>query len=176
MSITESSHLEAVVGVPPSTLQYMNLKQEYDCVVDGQESTATLARILPETDKTTRTVPVVFELQDKRFRPGQVVRIPISEPVEHDGFWIPTAALLPASKGLWSVFVVVEQDGKQIAQRRFVTVQLNDGGRSLINENQNSPENSLIQGTIQPGDLIIIEGVQKIAIGQPVKVKQLKSK
>ena len=171
LSITESSTLEAVVGVPPKTLKFIKRCGQVECNVEGERCKATLVRILPETDQLTRTVPVVFELEENRFKPGQIIRVIISEPRQHNGYWIPTEALLPASKGLWSVFVVVEKDGHLKAQRRYVTVHLNDGERSLVGEKKNPPKKkSLIQGTISLGDQIIADGVHKVTNGQRVKV------
>lgn len=159
LRITESTHLEAIVGVPPATLPFIRVKETLKCQIDGRETKATVARILPEAEKQTRTVPIVLKLDASEFKPGQVLKVRIPESRELSGVWVPTSALLPATKGLWSLFVAAKEGPRHIAERRLVEVLMTEGDRTLV------------RGTLKSGELLITEGVHRVAKGQSVQVK-----
>lgn len=156
--LTEHTNLEAAIGLPPALIPSISIDQEFDATSGELSFKARLIRILPETDNATRTVPVIFQIKSSQVKPGQIVRIGVEEKRAVDGVWVPTESLLPATKGLWSVFVVDESAKVAVTKPRTVEVLFSDGGRSLI------------QGTITGGDKIVREGAQRLSQGQSVRI------
>lgn len=194
LELTQDSHLEARIGVPSNLIPFLlEIKQPLTAKVNGVEVNVKLARILPESDAATRTIPVVFTIEsmrvedgkgspangdtatdstptDSRIRPGQLVRIVIKEKRKRRGIWIPTVALTPAGKGLWSVFVVRPKDNQQRVSSEIVEVIHSDGELSLV-------QGTLIDGdrVVVAGDKIVANGVHRIAQGQEVTIVKTKT-
>lgn len=156
--LTETSRLEAAIGLPPALLPSLSHGQRFKFQWNDKSYWATLARILPEIDSATRTVPVIFELDVSPLKPGQIIRIVINEERERKGVWVPTESLLPAAKGTWSVFVMNESGKVPVVKSQSVKVLFTEGERSLIS------------GTIKNGDKIVCEGAHRISQGQAVEV------
>jgi multidrug efflux pump subunit AcrA (membrane-fusion protein) len=117
--------------------------------------------MLPEIDLATRTQTVVIEIdrsQSPEVVPGQVVQTSITQQVDKQGFLLPTAALLPGVRGLWSVYAVIQDNGQDVIQRRHVEVLHTSGDQVLV------------QGTVAEGDRVVISGVQRLVSGQRVRV------
>lgn len=159
--ITESSVLEARVGLPPSAVAQLSPGQTVSVRVGSQRVQATLARIRPELNSQTRTRVAIFELAENpngALAPGQIVQVPVTETTAGDGFWLPTTALTPGDRGLWVASAVVSVDGHDTVEARPVEILHTDGERVLV------------RGTLRAGDRIISSGVQRIVPGQRVKV------
>ena len=156
--LTEHTNLEAIIGLPPALVPSLEIGQELEATSGKLSFKARLIRILPETDNATRTVPVIFQVNSSQVKPGQIVRIGVEEKRAVNGVWVPTESLLPATKGLWSVFVVDETTKVTMTKPKTVEVLFSDGGRSLI------------QGTITGGDKIVREGAQRLSQGQFVRI------
>ncbi len=125
--------------------------------------TGQFVRLLPEIDVATRTQTVVIEVDQSttaRLVPGQVVHMNTTQKIDEDGFLLPTAALLPGVRGLWTLFAVVSDDGKPVIQRRYVEVLHTSG------------HNVLVRGTLAPGDRVVTSGVQRLVNGQQVEVAE----
>ncbi len=144
--------------MPPALLPSLSRGQRFKFQWNDKTYWATLARILPEIDSATRTVPVIFELDVSPLKPGQIIRIVINEERERKGVWVPTESLLPAAKGTWSVFVMNESGKVPVVKSQSVKVLFTEGERSLIS------------GTIKNGDKIVCEGAHRISQGQAVEV------
>ncbi len=156
--LTETSQLEAAIGLPPALLSSLSEGQRFEFQFDDKIYWATLARILPEIDNITRTVPVIFKLDACPLKPGQIIRIVIEEERDRKGIWVPTESLLPAAKGTWSVFVIDESGKVPITKAQSVKVIFTEGERSLIS------------GTVNSGDKIVCEGAQRLSQGQAVRI------
>ena len=111
-------------------------------------------------------IPVVFELSRKDFKPGQIVRLSIDERIEQSGIWVPTQALIPGARGLWSLLVVKQVDGVDKAIRYSVSVLFNAGNRTLVSGTLESGDEVILKD----GDRIISEGTQRISQGQEVEI------
>lgn len=168
LRITEDHKLEAIVGLPPKMVKQIKVGSELDCIPDSEKANeplpkATVTRILPETDQRTRMIPVVVELSHEEFKPGELVRIRLSETRNQSGVFVPTVALVPSANGLAAVFVVKGKPGDQKAVLTPVS--------KLFNDRQfTKGKFTLVEGTLNKGDLIISSGVQRITNGQNVTV------
>jgi RND family efflux transporter MFP subunit len=159
--IVEHLTLEARIGLPLHAVQTLSIGDAIKLEVGETCSTGTFVRRLPEIDIATRTQTVVIEIDQnssKNLVPGQVVQTSINQQIDQRGFLLPTASLLPGVRGLWSLFAVIEKDGKSVIQRRHVEVLHTSG------------DHVLIRGTLDEGDRVVISGVQRLVAGQQVGV------
>lgn len=151
--LLEADALEAWIGVPPRSARALKAGTEIDVTIAGESYRATIRSIRPELDAETRTQNVILRIEKPGgLVAGEVARVGVREPVAMTGFWVPTAALTPDRRGLWSVQVA--EDGLSAA--RPVEVIENDGDRSFV------------RGTLQAGERIIVEGVHRVVPGQAV--------
>jgi hypothetical protein len=117
---------------------------------------------LPEIDESTRTAAVVFQFDPgQRLLVGQLARLALQQRVDTKGIWLPTSALVKGIRGLWSCFAVekTHDRGAYEVRRRDVEVLHTEADRVFV------------RGTINDGDRIIKDGVQRVVPGQLVKVK-----
>lgn len=167
LRVSENNRLEVTVGIAPSSIGKIRKGNIHQCVVDGENTQVTVRRILPETDEQTRMIPVVFELIGN-FSPGQIARIQIKEKSSLSGVWVPTSALVPGARGMWSIYVAeTGSDNFQYATMHTVNQLFVDGERSLVTGALDSGER-----IIEPlnDKTVIAEGPQRIAQGQRIKI------
>ncbi len=167
--IVEDAELEVHIGVPIGFVEQVDVGSEHTLKVDGTNVAVTVMAVLPEVDRQTRTRTAILrpakERDGNQNQPavvdGQLARIELTQRVEQSGFWLPMAALTRSTRGLWSVYAVVddtENDGSFVAERREVEVLHTTGDRVFV------------RGTIRAGDRIINAGLQRIVPGQLVTI------
>ena len=157
LHLVEDQFLEAWVGVPPATARALSTEQVIS--VEGREIPALVRSRRPALDTVTRTQNVVLHIDPQHadgMVSGQIVRLNVSENTPCDGVLVPTTALTPGPRGLWNVFVVFDDGGVQRVQRRSVDL--------LYSIN----EASLVSGTLEDGDLVVVDGVHRVVVGQEV--------
>jgi len=150
-------------------------KKSWKIYVAGKPYNGTIKTVLPEVDPATRTRQVIFQVNDNNndlapselstqgIAPGQIARFKLNfhEPI--DGFWIPTAALVPAARGTWSILVAAKSTADDQSNLEWLVVKREV---EILSANE---ERSLVRGTLEQGDLMIVTGVHRIAIGQHVQ-------
>ena len=112
-----------------------------------------------ELDAVTRTRTVLLQLDNlasDQVVSGQLCELNVESTVSGTGFWIPTSALSKGVRGLWSVMVVIATGDGYRTQKRDIEIINTDAGRVLA------------RGTIEDGDLIIVDGLHRLAEGQAV--------
>ncbi len=126
-----------------------------------QKIYATVATKAPELDASSRTQSLTLSLQTNDQTPtwnyGEVVEVWFFIATERDGFWLPYSALQSQGNGLWSVFVL-EGDG---AQQKV--------GRKLVSLVQLDDTAALVNGSLLPGELFIVDGLNRVVPGQLVQ-------
>lgn len=163
LRIVESGVLEARIGLPSAIAQSLVPGDSFALSTGSSERTGTLIRKLPEIDAATRTQTVIVSVDPADaplFVPGQVVQTSLTQQINQSGFLLPTPALLPGVRGLWSVFAVVSQDGRHLIERRYVEV-LHTSGNEV-----------LLRGTLSAGDRVVTSGVQRLVHGQFVQLPE----
>ena len=121
----------------------------------GKAMRAKINRIYPELDRKMRTLTLEAESEGKQeFIPGMFARLTVVTKSVSDATAIPLAALLQNAKGEKTVFVVTQ--GK--AEQRKVEIGI---------ETRDALE--VVSG-IAPGELVVIEGGEKLKNGVEVKV------
>ena len=142
------------VGLPPETAAQLRRAQSFDIVVDGRMVTATLTRIRPDLDTSTRTIPVLFSLEDAGALPfGEVGELVLPQTIAEPGYWLPITALQEGVRGLWTV-LSVDVDG--LVAREAVEV-LHVAG-----------ERTFVRGAL-PDAPILATGTHRVTPGQIVR-------
>jgi multidrug efflux pump subunit AcrA (membrane-fusion protein) len=161
--IVEHQHLEARIGLPAEITDEMIEAATVTLDVNGRKWPAQFERALPEVDIATRTRVIVLAIDSSAsdaLVPGQIVRAEIARSAALEGYWLPTEALSPGVRGMWSAWAVVEADGQDVVERRMLEIVHVRGDRVLV------------QGTIADGDRIIAGGTQRVVPGQRVRVQE----
>lgn len=162
LRILEHSVLEVQIGLPEQLVTDSAPTTSMEFSSGDFRFAGTLTRVHPEVDLETRTQTVVAEVRGpatEQLVPGQLVQAIVDHRVNSPGFWLPTTALSPGIRGLWSVWAVVPQDGELCVERRPVEILHTDGDRVLAS------------GTVAAGDRVVASGVQRVIPGQRVEVR-----
>lgn len=175
LRLVERKPPEAWIGLPPDVASSLKPDVEYELLVNSHPIKCRLKSVLPELDPATRTQTSVFETgedlpSDRRPTIGQVTQLKWQRPSQHDGYWIPTAALTRGVRGLWSVFMIepTTDEADDDSEREPGTFVVNRRDVELL---QVETDRVLVRGTIEPGDRIVSAGVHRLAPGQPVRIQ-----
>ncbi|AFY53198.1 RND family efflux transporter, MFP subunit [Rivularia sp. PCC 7116] len=156
--LVENSNREVKIGVPINIARKLTPKSQKELEIGGKIYSARVKSILPEVDTATRTRTVILQLPSTaQVSPQEIARLKIIQNIATEGYWLPITALVKGERGLWSCYAVVdEKDGNSKVERRLIEVLETNGKRVLV------------RGTIQAGDAIVIDGVQRLVTGQLV--------
>lgn len=160
--LVEDNNLEARIGIPAQKANQLGIGSSHRLKIGEQIIAGRVTSILPVVDSATRTVTVIFKLNQSRgIRSGQVVSVELSDSIPLSGYWLPTGALVKGTRGLWSCYVLGTADPENSRvfniQRKDVEVISIQGDRLLV------------RGTLTPGDRVIVEGAHRIVTGQMVE-------
>lgn len=165
LRLVETGSWEARIGVPPQHVPRVGSAQTV--AIAGTSYPAQVLSILPEVDPTSRTVTVLLDVDvdmDMNDVPsGQTARLMLSDRVVSEGYWVPTTALVPGVRGLWTVYTVTPDEDAQEPARFIVN-------RQEVEILHMETERVLVRGTLQPGDRIVAEGSQRLVPGQIVRL------
>lgn len=167
LSLVEAGSLEARVGVPPAVADTLTVGSEQAVVVGDRTYPATITALLPELDATSRTVTVVLEIPAADLTVGQTVRLTVAETQAAEGMWLPTTALVPGERRLWSVYVLTEPKlaaGEERSPNTFTV------SRREVEVVHTEGDRALVRGTLQPGEQAVTSGTHRIVPGERVQV------
>ncbi len=165
LNLVETGPLEARVGVPPAIANTLSVGSEHTLRLRDRSYPGQVTALLPELDSKSRTVTVVLQILAADLTVGQTVRLVLSATQESQGFWLPTTALVPRDRGLWSVYVLTQSDPSDTAadvytvSRRDVEALHTEGDRVLV------------RGTLQAGEQAIASGIHRIVPGEKVRLE-----
>ncbi len=162
LTLVESGPLEARIGVPAAIAPRLEPGETHTLMAGETPVTARLRSQTGIIDAQARTVTAIFEIMagETVIAPGTVVRLAMSEMIEAPGVWVPVSALTEISRGVWSVLVAETDGGQTLARPRPVTLVHTDGRRAYV------------RGVLETGDLIILEGLQRVTPNQPVRPRE----
>ena len=161
LHLLETGRLQARIGLPPEVARKLTAERSYSLTANGQEIVARLLAVRPDLTTGTRTVPVLFSIDDRAGAPlGEVVTLEVERDVPAQGSWLPISALSEGQKGLWTVFTVVEQDGATAAAREAVEVLHVDDDQVFV------------RGSLVDGALVVRSGINRLAPGQRVALSR----
>ncbi len=168
LDLIESGNLEIRFGVSPEIalelqpgreLQFSTIGQT-SSIDSGELTRGVVQRIQPTLDRETRTRLVIVSVpvsQAGKLVDGQTVHVEFAiKQKDAEGFWVPSEALQPQVRGLWSLLVVDAKSETATAQRRDVETLATWGTWSRV------------RGTLQADDLVIIAGANRVSSGQQV--------
>ena len=155
--LVETGNLEARIGLTARLAASLEIGQTYTLVSEQGEVAARLRSVTGVIDAGQRTVTTVFDIQEPdRVAIGAVVRIQLDRQVDQAGAWVPVSALTEKEHGLWAVYVARREGSGWRARPGTVEVIHTDGERAYV------------RGALRDGDLVILDGLQRITPGQPV--------
>ena len=158
LQLVETGHLEARIGLPAATAARLQPGDVYDLRADTGTVEATLRSVTGVIDPNQRTVAAMFDITNSgAIASGAVVRLSMSREIDEPGFWVPVKSLSTASRGLWTVYVAAPVDGGFEVEPRPVEMVHTDGERAFV------------RGPVSDGELVIIDGLQRIVPGMSVE-------
>lgn len=154
--VIEAGQIEAKIGVSPAIAQHMNANTSFK-LKNGlrQQINGTFKNTVASIQGQTRTMLATFDLQSD-VADGEIITLVINDPIKLRGAWVPIRALSSDVRGLWRLYKIVNGDyGPEV---HFENVQLL----------HTSGDMAYVSGSFSDGDIIIREGVDKLAKGQRV--------
>ncbi|MCR9267028.1 MAG: efflux RND transporter periplasmic adaptor subunit [Alphaproteobacteria bacterium] len=158
LELVEAGALEVRVGLPRDTAAGLSMGDVLDFVTPAGRVPGRFRATTGVVDRQSRTVTVVFDLdQASGIAAGEVIRLSLDTPMEQAGFWVPTQALAEGRRGLWSVYVLVPQEGEGHAlEARPVEALRVETDRAFV------------RGAVNAGEMILAGGIQRVTPGQSV--------
>jgi RND family efflux transporter MFP subunit len=158
--------MEAHVGVPVQLLSSMKIGEAYQVIVNGEAVSSHLIAISADVNPITRTVVVRLELPQQTSAGvplngvnGSLVYMVLTESVASTGFWVPLDAITDGTRGLWTVFALTPaEQGLYKSEPRDVMVEYATSSEVFI------------RGGISDGELVVKEGLHRLAPRQLVKI------
>lgn len=118
------------------------------------EGKLELSEVSVDEGTGTITLRAVFPNPDQTLLPGMYVRTQLPQGLRENAIFVPQRAVLRESNG--SPYVYVVQDGK-IAIKKIKTI-------------KTEGTDWLLESGLEPGDKVVIEGLQRIRPGVPVNI------
>ena len=166
LRLIQKNDPEAWFSIPADIAAHLEEDEMHTVQIKGRAFEAQIANILPEIDSRTRTRTVIFSFDldsSLGFLPGDTVELELEREVASRGIWLPLTALSREIRGLWSVFLVEEDEetGEERVSRRYLEV-------VHLEE-----ERARIRGSLADGDLVISDGTLRVVPGQVVTTRDL---
>lgn len=164
LQVIERGALEARFSVPPESLE--TVKATHYLWVAGERHAVHSPRIVSQVDSVTRSVDVIFPLQQTDGRsllPGSSCQLRIARRIPTPCFELPVSALVASVRGLWSCYRLrpENQDAETYRVERVEVSVLHTDGQRVVVEAA-LPEEALVVATgphrLVPGVRVRIAG------------------
>lgn len=161
LELIEDNDLEARIGIPVGTSSQLKLGNQYVLNTYNARVNGELLSLLPALDSQTRTRTGVFRIATSQddLVPGQIARLELNEQVECNGLELPSTALVAGPRGMWNIYVVNEKSTPKTIERRTVELLYTHG------------DSSIVTGTVQDGETIVLDGTHRVVHGQEVDIE-----
>lgn len=131
----------------------------YSLEVAGSRRQARLTAVRRDVDPTTRTVPILFALEDDGVIPlGAVGTVTLAQEVVGRGAWLPLSSLVEGLRGGWVVMVATAGGSTTVVES--VPVEVLHVERDRV----------FLRGAFGTGDRIVADGTHRLTAGQRVKI------
>ena len=157
-SLQKNGQLEVRFAVSADNANKFVVGQSFSLEAHSRQVLGKVKSIAQQRRLDTRTVDVIISLTEQNIAilPGDLLHIDISSEIPAQGFWVPRKALVSGVRGLWSLFVVELIDGEyQLVAKLVEMVHADD-------------KKAFVRGALHDGDVVVIEGVQRLVPGQQV--------
>jgi hypothetical protein len=160
-NLQSTTILKVKIGVPEKVASKLKVGSTQELFIANEKIPATLAALLPQINRQTQTRVMILNLHNETVLPGATVEWRHSQEHKADGYWLPTTALLPGRRGLWSYFLLEPENETSFRVRRQeVQIFHSEADRALVQVD------SIVDGT-----LFISSGVNRVVPGQLVAAK-----
>ena len=160
LKILESAGQESHIGVSAERVAELQPGSAYSLKLRDQTFEATLLSVRPDVDRTTRTATVVFAMPAAiEALDGEAVTLELQETVTETGGWLPIAALLEGSRGIWTVLRLEPEGEHQRTVSEAVEVLEVNGDRAFV------------RGTLESGAAVVASGMHRISPGALVSAQ-----
>jgi len=162
LEITEATRMEAHIGMPPEHAQAVQngakveLRDGHRKIITG----ATVRSVVPVITSQTRTMMVTFDVPANLVSSGELVSAIVQDWQETSGTWLPLRALSSDVRGLWRVNKVIGRADNPHVTFENVQILYSDKDRAFVT------------GTLSNGDIIISDGIARLAPGQRVRLEE----
>lgn len=157
--------VKAVFGVPDTVLSSVTLGKKQPVVTETftQEFIGQVTAVSPQADQKSRTFQVEVTIPNERglLKAGMVATLDLGQAkLQHPAMVVPLGAIVSVNDGSknFSVFVVTQEGGRDVAHRRSVTP-----GEAFGNKVS-------ITGNVALGERVIANGSTLVVDGQAVRV------
>ncbi len=160
--IVNTQRVKITAGVPERYANDIEAGASVKIVLDaygGAERTGAVSFVGKAININSRTFPVEIQLDnaEQTLKPEMVARLYLTRTTLEDAIVIPQNAV-PLDETGHSVFVVIDEGGTLVAERRSVTLGASYGG------------NVVVEQGLYPGDEIVILGQYNLTAGDAVEV------
>ncbi|TDG13741.1 efflux RND transporter periplasmic adaptor subunit [Seongchinamella unica] len=155
----ETAGREANIGVAVAKARSLQVGREYTLKLRGESFSSPLLTVRPDVDPVTRVTTAVFAIPpDIDAVDGEPITLIMEESVEARGGWLPIAALLESSRGLWNVLRLEESPQGTRTVREAVEVLEIQGDMAYV------------RGSLADNSLVVANGVHRTTPGTLVAV------
>ena len=134
--------------------------------VNGREVPGTVRAVLPVRDPATRTVDVIFSLEDGDVLPGDLARLVLEQPVAEIGVWLPVSALAEGSRGLWTAYVAIPVEGGPV-ENSGATHYIEPRPVEVLYERADAV---FVRGALTDDELYVTGGLTRVVPNQQVRI------
>ena len=166
LELTEINQLRIEVPVPQFYFSRVNHGTQVNITYDAipeEEFTATVSIKVPVSQQSTRTFPVMININNDQYRitPGMSARVRfiLSNKGQQESIIVPSDAIVKLPDGSEKVWRVSQEEGITVVNPIDIT-----SGKSQMGSVE------IISGDIKPGDQIIVKGNEILRPGQSVKI------
>ncbi len=169
LEIMETGSTEIRLGIDRSLSDSLTPGTTFEAEFNGKSFPIQVKRVLPGRNNATRAVEVIAALTDDKgyLREGDLVTVRLDEQVVQEGFWLPVAALMENSRGLWSCYVA--EPLKEAGEASGATHRLTRRDLELIAMEANRV---YVTGGLHDGDQVVVEGLHRVVPDQRVRISR----
>ena len=157
--------VKAVFGIPDTVLANVTLGKKQAVVTETytQEFVGQVTAISPQADQKSRTFQIEVTIPNERalLKAGMVATLDLGQSkLQHAAMVVPLSAIVSLNDGSknFSIFVVTQEGGRDVARRRSIAPGEAYGNRVAIT------------GNVALGDRVIANGATLVVDGQPIRV------
>lgn len=155
----ETAGREANIGVAVTKAKALVVGNVYTLKLRGESFSSPLLSVRPDVDPITRVTTAVFAIPANiEAVDGEPVTLTLAEAVTTSGGWLPIAALLEGSRGLWNVLRLEQTPRGTVTVREAVEVLEIQGDRAYVT------------GTLADGSRVVANGVHRTTPGTLVSI------
>ncbi|KAA5801666.1 efflux RND transporter periplasmic adaptor subunit [Alkalicaulis satelles] len=160
LTLVEDSRLEMRVSIPASEAGRLEPGRAYPVEFGSQRAEARLRTVTGVIEMEQRAVTAVFDIDGgEGASSGAVGRVRVRATLQERGFWAPVTALTEGRRGLWSMYVLIADNGAYRIEPRPVEVIHTEG------------DTVFVRGAVNDGDTVMAAGVNRVAPGQRVRAE-----